>query len=500
MAGIQSLTKIGSLAAVVALSTTTGLCAAELLALRDVAVVDTRSGEITTGQTVMIRGDRIEDIVALGAEPAESHTVIEGAGRYVVPGYMDMHAHVLDETAHGDHDHSAGNHTTQATKLELLLVNGVTGFRQMSGSADMIAAARALNAATAAGEVVAPEVLQVPGDIYLGQAPAPDAARAFVRAQQAAGADFVKIVAGPREGALAVMDEARKLGLGVAGHLPVPVSTAEAVAAGFTAFEHLGATPGNMLDCAKAGAMIRAKMVENMPKGPMELPPTFLLNPMLYTAEKMAPALKGVLGTFDPEMCDTLAELFIEKDVWQVPTLIRIRGMNFGGAEAFRQDPNLKYLPAETRAVWEELGMQFDSGLPAETKSVVEAIYGLTQRITGQWHASGVKMLAGSDLGGIWVLPGFGLHREFIELEQAGLSPLSVLQATTLNAGEFLGRADELGVVAPGFRADLVLLDANPMEAAGNLAAISGVMTRGSFIDADGITEIKRRIAENAAD
>lgn len=494
MAGLPSLAKLGSLAAVVALSTT-GAEAQQALALRDVAVVDTRSGAITAHQTVLIRGDRIEDIVALGTEPAEGYQVIEGAGRYVVPGYMDMHAHVLDEVAHEGHDHSAGNHTTQATKLELLLVNGVTGFRQMSGSAEMIAAGKALNAAEAAGEVVAPEALQVPGEIYLGQAPTPEGARAFVRAQHAAGADFFKIVAGPRDASLAAMDEARALGMGVAGHLPVPISTAEAVEAGFTAFEHLGATPGNLLDCAKAGPMIRAKMVENMPKGPMELPPTFLLNPTLYTAEKVAPALQGVLGTFDPEICGALGQMFSDKGVWQVPTLIRIRGMNFGGAAEYRQDPNLQYLPPETRAVWEELGAQFETRLSPETKAVVEATYALTQKITGQWHAAGVKMLAGSDLGGIWVLPGFGLHREFIELEGAGLSPLAILQATTLNAGEFLGRAEELGVVAKGYRADLVLLDKNPLEAASHLAAISGVMTRGSYIDAAGLAATKARIA-----
>ena len=497
MVGIPSLAKWGSIATAFALGTT-AVHAQEALALRNVAVVDTLTGDITTNQTVLIRGDRIEDIVATETELADGYTVIEGEGRYVVPGYMDMHAHVLDEEAGGDHDHSAGNHTSQQTKLDLLLVNGVTGFRQMSGSADMIAAGKELNAAQAAGELVAPEALQVPGEIYLGQAPTPDGARAFVRAQADAGADFFKIVGGPRDAALAAMDEARSLGLGVAGHLPTPISTAEAVDAGFTAFEHLGATPGNLLDCAKAGPMIRAKMVQNMPKGPMELPPTFLLNPTLYTGEQVAPALQGILATFDADICSALGQMFIEKDVWQVPTLIRIRTMNFGDAQEYRADPNLQYLDAETRATWEDMGAQFEQRISPETKTVLEATYDLTQQITGQWHSEGVKMLAGSDLGGIWVLPGFGLHREFIELEGAGLSPLEILQATTLNAGEFLERSDELGQVAAGFRADLVLLDENPLDAAENLASISGVMARGSYLDADAITGIKARIAEEA--
>ena len=109
---------------------------------------------------------------------------------------------------------------------------------------------------------------------------------------------------------------------------------------------------------------------------------------------------------------------------------------------------------------------------------------------------NGVKILAGSDLGGIWVIPGFSLHQEFHELANAGLSPLEVLQATTLNAAEFLHRETTMGTVDQGKDADLVLLDANPIVDVANLDKISAVLVNGRYFPRQSLDKMKIGVAE----
>jgi imidazolonepropionase-like amidohydrolase len=109
---------------------------------------------------------------------------------------------------------------------------------------------------------------------------------------------------------------------------------------------------------------------------------------------------------------------------------------------------------------------------------------------------SGVKMLAGSDLGGIWVIPGVSLHQEFRELAASGLSPLEVLQTTTLNAAEFLRREATMGSVEAGKNADLVLLDANPIDDVANLGKISAVISRGKYFSRAALEMMKSEVAE----
>ena len=109
---------------------------------------------------------------------------------------------------------------------------------------------------------------------------------------------------------------------------------------------------------------------------------------------------------------------------------------------------------------------------------------------------AGVPMLAGSDSdGAAWEVPGLALHQEFDELAQAGLSPLRILQMTTWNAAEFLNATDVMGTVTAGQHADLVLLDANPLESAAHLHQIGGVVRGGRYLGPDGLDALKEKVA-----
>jgi imidazolonepropionase-like amidohydrolase len=145
------------------------------------------------------------------------------------------------------------------------------------------------------------------------------------------------------------------------------------------------------------------------------------------------------------------------------------------------------------REDWHEASDRFDL-LSSELKDTFREFYEFQLRITKLFDKAGVKMIAGSD-GGVWEVPGFSLHQEFDELARAGLSPLRVLQMTTLDAAEFLGRSKTLGAVDKGKVADLVLLNGNPMETVKNLHDISGVVRQGHYFSRADLDQLKDNVA-----
>ena len=452
------------------------------LVIRDVTVVNTRDGTLRSGMAVVMDGGSIRQI-SPNREVRLTGTAqaVDGAGKYLVPGYLDMHTHAL----------SAADQ--QPAYWPLLVANGVTGIREMAGSAALIQRARQLNAERAAGRLLAPEVLQVPGDL-IGGAPSAAVAARMVQKHKADGADFVKVVGGSREVVLAVLAEATRQGLGVAGHLPLAISSGDAAQAGWRAIEHLGSGIGMLLECADDEARIRRALLNGEGAKPV-LSPEAIVSPMLSRSLD-APFYQQALDSHSPTRCQGLAAATAQSGTWQVPTLIRLRTMHHSADAAYRNDPNLAYVDKTRRALWDKLGQQFAATVPASAATTFSQYYAAQLRFVGRLQNSGAKLLAGSDLGGIWIIPGFGLHQEFAELASAGLSPLQVLQATTLNGAMFLGRQATMGTVGVGKVADLVLLDANPLLAVASLGKIAGVVLNGRYLGAAELDRMKREVAD----
>ena len=185
-----------------------------------------------------------------------------------------------------------------------------------------------------------------------------------------------------------------------------------------------------------------------------------------------------------------MAGLLAKNETWQVATLIRIKTMLTPDLPEFQNDPNLKYVAPAVRILWRE-ALQIYNRAPASAKATYEAFYEHELKMVGLFKEAGVKIVAGDDLGGGWVIDGFGLHQEFRELAKAGLSPLEVLQTTTLNGAEFLRRTATMGTVEEGKNADLVLLDANPIASVENLDRIWGVVLKGRYISKSALDKMK---------
>ncbi len=448
--------------------------------ITDVTVVNTRDGSLRPGMTVVLAAGKIERIApSASVQVGSAAQRVDGRGKYIVPGYLDMHTHALPMALQGH------------APWPLMLAHGITGIREMVGSLSMIRLAREMNEQLALGTATAPEVLQVPGDLFLGVTSAA-LAKLMVREQKEMGADFIKIVNADRDTTLTILAAAQAHGLKVAGHLSPVMGAAEASQAGWHAIEHLGSGFGMLLDCAADAAAIRQSLA-NGEGARSVLDPKAIASPLLFRALD-APLYQRAIDSYREDQCQALAKTTAQAGTWQVPTLIRLRTMAFSADPLYRNDLNLRYVDKTRKALWEQLAQQYVNTVPLPAAQTFQKYYGMQQRLVGVLKQNGARMLTGSDLGGIWVIPGVGLHQEFAELAAAGLSPLEVLQATTLNGAIFMQREATMGTVEEGKNADLVLLDANPLERVANLGAIAGVFLRGQYFSQTALEGMKRKV------
>ena len=405
--------------------------APRILVLRDVTVVDTRSGALDTHRSVVIRDGKIDAIVAQTEKPPAVAEVIAAGGKYVVPGYSDMHIHVTELAR------------TSELPLQLLVANGVTMVREETTTPEMKARAQEIKDNRQRRGAIAPEIIFQGGE----------------------------------------------------EHLPPAVDARTASVNGMPSMDHLGAGMGLVLDCSSQASAIRADFLARGYKP--SLPPSrdYIENPRAFDGAANAPFYQRVLDTYDPGRCKELVQTFAKNKTWQTVTLIRLRTQDWGNDSRWRDNPALRYVQADTRAEWNKLGNRFET-LPAEAEATLQKYYALQLKVTHLMAENDVPILSGSDVGGVWLVPGFSLHDEFHELAAAGLSPLQILQATTLNAAKFLNREDIYGTVEVGKDANLVVLDDNPVADARNLDKIDSVYLGGTLIAKKQLASI---LAQNAA-
>lgn len=458
----------------------TMLSPAQDLTLTHVTIVDPRSGALAAERTILVRAGRITAIVSAAGSPDDApQPRIDGGGRFVIPGLLDLHSHALQS----DPEHG----------LALMLAHGITGYRQMAGSPALLERRRR-------GEIPAgsdvPELLAMPGLPLLDAiAASPADAVREVQEQHAQGADFIKVASLEPATFFAALDEAKRLGLPFEGHLPFGVSARDAAKAGMRAIEHLGPTIGLLLSCSTEESALREIVARAPPFGPPKLPrwlaklalpllqtigERFIVNPVLHAEAWQLELVRRVLASYSREKCVQLAGELARHAIWQTPTLIRIRTTQLADDPAWADDPALRFVSRDERERWSSLAKRFHDELSPENRETLRRLSERLQELVLLFDRAGVPMLAGTDAGGAqWIVPGASLHREIDLLEQAGLSPLRILQMTTSNAATFLGRERSMGGVEAGQNADLVLLDRDPTQSAQALHAVHAVVRAG---------------------
>lgn len=404
------------------------------VAITNVTVVDVVSGAKQAAMTVVTKAGQIADI-ARGTSVPQGATRVDGTGRFLIPGLWDMHSH-----------HQA----TGTESLDLFLANGVVGTRDMGADVEFILPLRnRING----GELLGPEIVAA-GPILDDRPPDWPFRRRVTNAQEAReavrdlknrGVDFIKVHdSTPREAYFAIAEYASNEGLSFAGHVPFTVTVEEAADSGIKSIEHL-ANNRVFRECSRNE---------------------------FYSAAS----------------CRPLFDKLAAKGVWQTPTMAFFQAIPdvFSGKPLRHAEYASDSLLELTRKNVEvsKLDERALSSLRANAKSSLAAIHDL--------HDRGSRFLAGCD----GIVPGFCLHDELQWMTEAGLSPLQAIQTATINPARFLGRENIQGTIEVGRRADLILLEADPLTDIRNTRRISAVLVRGRLLskpDIDKIVAAHRR-------
>lgn len=420
------------------------------IAITNVTVVDTTGGPAQPNMTVVIQGDRVAAVGRTGGTtvPAGAR-IVDGTGKFLIPGLWDMHIH----TFFGDWV-PGGKEVT----LPLFIANGVTGVRDMGSDLEPILAARR---DVANGTLLGPRMV-ISGPMLDGpksQFPAaiaiatPEDGRRAVIMLKGRGVDFIKIQSYvPREAYFAIADECRKQKIEFEGHVPDAIRASEAADAGQKSFEHL-------IGVFEGSSTIEDDLIKG-PKGPARF-----------------------LDTYDAARETALIQLLAKKQIWQCPTLYWERGQWLVDAIDVTKDTDAKYAPASWREKsWPKFTAGIIKDLDTDPLAVREKFVAHELGIVKRLQKVGVPFLAGTDTpAGVDVLPGFSLHQELQRFVDAGFTPMEALQTATINPAKFLGKSADFGTVEKGKVADLVLLDANPLEDIRNTRKIAGVVANGRY-------------------
>jgi imidazolonepropionase-like amidohydrolase len=444
------------------------------VAIRGVTVVDVRDGSLHPERTVLIAGNRIATVgpVREIAVPDDAE-VVEATGRYLIPGLWDMHVHsvaVLDAPSPAI--------AAQDWHLPLFLAHGVTGVRNMGdGTVDVtLELSKLIRRHLAAGNLRGPPRFltagpTIDGDPYLGRSKklvvrtAGDA-RAAVERLASNGADLIKVYENlSREAYFAIMDEARRRGIPVDGHVPFRVTPEEAADAGQRTAEHPEALAAG---CSTAGEAERERFAEDLANydglaGSSEL---LLMQIRHY---------RVLYDSRDPAACALAFRMYRESGVAVAADLLVYHHIVHAD-KLLADTARMQLVPEAIRRNWEDFG---DSEMLREFQLILRPIIPLELENVRLANRAGVVLLAATDVEYPLGVPGLALHEELVRLVEAGLTPLEALQAATLNPARVLKMADALGSIEPGKLADLVLLDRNPLEDIRNTQKIRAVVADG---------------------
>ena len=454
----------------------------DLLCIKHVTVIDATGSPPKPDMTLIISGGRITAIGSSRELTAPSGAcVLDAAGKFLIPGLWDMHIHLDDPELWP-------MHVSQQDKekiFPLLIANGITGVRDMGGSLEQL---QQWKQKITLGEMLGPRMF-ISGPFVDGPFPefgwlgslrvtTENDSREAVRSLSRRGADFIKIYNSiPRAAYFGLADEAKRLGVVFAGHVPDRISAAEVSDAGQKSIEHM---QGLLLACSTNEEAFRKEIAANYddPKAP--------LTPL----DRGDPA---VLASFSEEKCEALFRKFARNGTWQCPTLHNNWRHAHSFDDAVVNDPHACYYPLVFREYWKKRSL--DDQKRPEREARLKAYYERLPPLVNEMHRLGVRILAGSDSGANeYSFPGFSLHDELAELVAAGLTPMEALQTATLNAAQYLGITDAFGTIETGKTADLVLLDANPLSDITNTRKIAAVIVGGRLIEKP---ELQRMLASS---
>ncbi len=402
---------------------------------RNVNVLPMDREYVLENQTVVVKGGRITAIVdASKAKYGKNAILVEGKGKYLMPGLAEMHAHVppVDDIE------------PMKEVLTLFVANGITTIRGMLGHPRHLE----LRSKIQTGEILGPHFYTT-GPSFNGQSvKTAEQGTDMVRQQKKAGYDYLKLHPGlTKETFGAIARTAKEVNIPFVGHVSFDVGVWRATDAGYSSIDHLDG------------------FIEGLVPG----------------IETMNEQQVGLFGLFVADKADTtqipkLMNALKSKQVWVVPTqALAERWFSSIKAEDFLKAPEMVYMKLEVRNNWTKSKQDLQSN-PSYNEAKVTYFIHLRRKLIRACQQNGVGLLLGSDAPQVFNVPGFSAHQELQYLVDAGLSPYEALRTGTVNVASYLNQSNNSGTVRVGAVSDLILLNGNPLKDIKQTRNLEGVM------------------------
>ena len=427
---------------------------ADVFAFTNVNVVPMDTERILENQTVVVKNGKIVEISPAGkSKPPKGAKVIDGKGKYLMPGLAEMHGHIPgeDQPQYGE------------DVLFLYLSNGVTTVRNMLGTAYHLP----LKERVKKGELPGPAIFAASPWLSAENVPTPEAADKIVREHKAAGFDLLKIGSIAPEVYKQMAKTAHEINMPFGGHIPEEVGLTGALEAKQTSIDHYD------------------RYVE------------FLVPDDADTQNRSNGFFgSGLIDLIDRDKIPEAIQMTLDAGTWNVPTLslIELLASDEPGEEIIKR-PEMKYLPKNVLEGWVKFKNDYKKR-PDFQPEATEALVDFRREFTKKLHDAGAPLVLGSDAPQFFHVPGFSIHHELNSLVDAGLTPYEALATGTINPAVYFGTPEEFGTVETGRQADLILLNANPLEDISHVQERAGVMVNGQWWPED---IVQKRLKEIAA-
>ena len=423
------------------------------LIIENVSIVNVRDGSISNNQYVAIDSGIIVSISDKAGLKHSGKNLIDGTGKYLMPGLAEMHAHIPTETSWG------GN---VKNTLFLYVSQGVTTIRGMQGNALHLE----LRSKAEKQEIVSPRIFTASPPLNGSTVKTVEEADEKVRKYAADGYDLLKILPGIK---LEVFDQivktAKEVGIPFAGHVPADVGIRHALESGYASIDHLdgyltGLAPESVTSTTESGF--------------------FGYN---YT------------NAADTSLIDELVKMSLDNNVWVVPTqTLFTRWFSPGDPLEYAAQPEMKYMPEDQIEKWvasKTRMIEADNFNETQWRKYID----IREKCLLALHREGKGLILGSDAPQVFNVPGFSIHHELDDMLDVGLTPLEAIQTGTINAAKYFNMEGQFGEVVENASADLILLNNNPLEDLSTIKSHAGVVVRGRWLSPEEITKELEEIA-----
>jgi len=460
-----------------------GVLFEDAICIQNITTIDANNGQ-QEKQTVIIQQEKIIKIAPTAElKLAPENTIIDGTGKYLIPGLWDTHVHFafIEELA--------------PAMFNLFLAYGITSVRDTGGKIDFVKKWKDkanANPSNAPRVMIAGPLMDGTPNVYDGSSPVRpplsvglegvEAAENMVEELAAKNVDLLKAyeMLSPKQFE-AIMKKAKEKGLPVTGHIPLSMDAITASNLGMNSFEHLRNLEMSMAKDSDELLKRRQKLLE---LGADEEGGTLRSN--IHNAQRMDAIANG-----DEEKTKEVLATLKKNNTWQVPTLSIMTAIVDHPFARPEWKNSFNYLPETVGKKWADgLNSFLEREVPEDRKIYAKWMYDMTKRI----QEEEIGILAGTDCPIFYLTPGLSLHGELELLAKAGLSPMEILTTATLNPAKYFNMEDKLGLIQEGMLADLLLLDANPLENISNTQQINTVIRHGKVHDKENL----KRLLEEA--